>query len=593
MRQQRARLMNNITGHNGIRVNVTSRGIEIYGNNQAGQKRLFSLYDVGSKTVKVRGDITDEFDRDGIQDTVENLDKAVYLNGASVSHTVDQPFDTDIDLEAYTFSQGVTDDTHIWLYLLVDYSSSGSEFFSLKITLDQSDLIPSNDQRIFPLHYITWNASGDKIDQILDLRDTVHIDTGDAAPDDNQYAFKIQRASTGTTGNIDVLVGTVYRNDTTNIAPALTDQNIPASSTKAVYLLLDRPSDSELSRMIPSDAELVIENVGTHNPQDPEVFLVGTVTTNSSGEITDIFQTWLGYVDDQWSEGDSYWSSTDTQSIERTPNRLWRIRNFNDPATYGPGSGVIDSSDYFMINHDAGGGVRDVRYPTLTQTATAIGGAIPPGTVRHADLDYTNDTGPDPTKTANDDHDGRYWFYVTAGVATNSFHTTGECHADDFVIQDRTANLWNAEGFTADVTAAITLLAATTLNATATGKMTLTGNSNTGTEDMLLQTSGAASQLKIDAAALFYLTGADAMTIESTANNGSNDLLLNTTGVGSMLHIAATNEYRETIGGDCIVDGNTAVDDTASGVGHGRVISLSGLANNNENKAAIWAYSVA
>ena len=593
MRQQRARIMNNITGHNGIRVNVTSRGIEIYGNNQAGQKGLFSLYDVSASTIKVRGDITDEFSDDGLQDTVENLDKAVYLNGVPVSHTEDQPFDTDIDLEAYTFAQGVTDDTHIWAYLLVDYSSSGSEFFSLKLTLDQSDLVPSNDQRIFPLHYITWNASGDRIDEILDLRDSIHIDTGDAAPEDDQYAFKIQPATSGAVGAIDVLVGASVRNTEDLTVAAITASVLDANKTSSIFLVLTNGSDSDLNALKPDTGTLIIEPPPlSYDDSDPNVFLIGTATTNADGEVTDIFQTWLGYVDDQWLDGDTAVTSYGSASVEKTTNNLLRITDFDDPAGNPPDGGTLDSDDYFVINDEISS-VNTAKYATLQQAATALGPLLNPADIPHAELDYTVGAGPTPAKTLNDDHDGRYWFYITAGVATNSFHTTGECHADDFVIQDRTANTWNAEGLAVDVTAAITLLAATTINTTSTGKTTLTSNSNTGTDDMQVTTSGAASQLKIDAAAFFYATSADAMTIESTANNGSNDLLVNTTGAGSMLHLSAANEYRETILGDCIVDGNTAVDDTASGVGHGRVISLSDLASNNENRAAIWAYSVA
>ena len=141
-----------------------------------------------------------------------------------------------------------------------------------------------------------------------------------------------------------------------------------------------------------------------------------------------------------------------------------------------------------------------------------------------------------------------------------------------------------------DVTAAITLLAATTINTTSTGKTTLTSNSNTGTDDLQLVTSGASSELDITSANLLSVTAANDLIMTS---NGLTGILLQSTDAGSTFTIDAANDYDELVGGDLTVDGNTAVDDTASGVGHGRVISLSDLANNNENRAAIWAYSVA
>ena len=173
---------------------------------------------------------------------------------------------------------------------------------------------------------------------------------------------------------------------------------------------------------------------------------------------------------------------------------------------------------------------------------------------------------------------------------TKSFHTTGECHADDFVVQDRTANTWNAEGFAADVTAAGSITTGTTFGVTATGKITVTGNSNTGTNDLQLVTSGASSELDITSANLLSVTAANDLIMTS---NGLTGILLQSTDAGSTFTIDAANDYDELVGGDLTVDGNTAVDDTASGVGHGRVISLSDLASNNENRAAIWAYSVA
>ena len=78
-------------------------------------------------------------------------------------------------------------------------------------------------------------------------------------------------------------------------------------------------------------------------------------------------------------------------------------------------------------------------------------------------------------------------------------------------------------------------------------------------------------------------------------NNGSNDLLINATGAASMLHIAAENELRESISGDHIVyDGTnteTTANDNAAGIIHGHIFDKEAFANSSEIVDAIWFYS--
>ncbi len=114
-----------------------------------------------------------------------------------------------------------------------------------------------------------------------------------------------------------------------------------------------------------------------------------------------------------------------------------------------------------------------------------------PPVIHHDETDPS--LGNDPFTFAqwqiNPDHDGRYLGVFDAfnstvfpGTATANYHTTGEMHADDFRIEDDSLrNFWNAEDFEAFESGVISLEAA----------------SNTGTDDIKIETSGAASQIRI------------------------------------------------------------------------------------------------
>ena len=536
-------------------------------------KELFDIYDVRGQTFKVRGDSDSA-------DGVTNTNKAVYIGSSPATYSAGAvDFDTDLNVQSLHAAA-----TAVWVYLEID---TDAETWELKTTATESDLNGTDTMFKAPLWYLPCQVSGTSgessinLQGVLDLRDTRMLGS-DADNDGDQYAFKIQKASTGTDGNIDVLVGSVIRNNNELSVAALTDQT-PGAGTMAVWLLLDNSSDAEYDATNPDSAVLSIGTTVAHDPADPEVFLVGTVTT-AGGVITNIFQTWLGYVDDSYLPPDNDNGNSTTRSLVRDANNFLRINGFEDPASNGVDGGTIDSDDYFVINEIIAG-IRTPKYATTQEAADAIGPLIPPGDIKHSDLDFNPDTGPDPTKTSNDDHDGRYWFYTGAGVDTKSFHTTGECHADDFVVQDRTANTWNAEGFAADVTAAASITTGTTFGVTATGKITITGNSNTGTDDMLFETTGAISQMKFQAAAQMNLPS-DGSIFAIADLNSAGALLLQTTGASSSFDVDAANDYNEDVGGDLIVDGNTTEDDTSSGVGHGRIIDLDNLATSTSHEDA-------
>ena len=102
---------------------------------------------------------------------------------------------------------------------------------------------------------------------------------------------------------------------------------------------------------------------------------------------------------------------------------------------------------------------------------------------------------------ANDEHDLRYWFNtVNGGVDSKSFHTTGECHADDFKLQDDPSyNYWNDTDFSvlADntVTGTITLNSRSNWSAITYGPMELVSDSGEVGSRHLTLDSGSASNI--------------------------------------------------------------------------------------------------
>lgn len=110
------------------------------------------------------------------------------------------------------------------------------------------------------------------------------------------------------------------------------------------------------------------------------------------------------------------------------------------------------------------------------------------GAVSHTELGFAGSTAAKGTgkSDGNSDHDDSYpHFYADGGtgaqdvVNTKSIHTTGEIHADDFVVQDRVANKWNAEALTVDATGAANITAGAASIFDVTGKHTIgvAGNS--------------------------------------------------------------------------------------------------------------------
>jgi hypothetical protein len=222
------------------------------------------------------------------------------------------------------------------------------------------------------------------------------------------------------------------------------------------------------------------------------------------------------------------------------------------------------------------------------------------GTEEHEDLDFTN-TNEDflgaGIAGGNTDHDESYWRAYDDGtvrvghntfVDSKDFRTTGEVRADDFYINDRVANVWNAEGFDVDVTDDVSI--------TATNDIDLNSNSftlDTTTSATITTTTtfdvDATGDATIASDADVALTAAANILLRSTGLTG---VEIAATNAGSTLSINATNNYDEICGGALTVDGNTTVDDVAgAGVAHGRITSLDDLANNDANVSAIWFYS--
>lgn len=159
--------------------------------------------------------------------------------------------------------------------------------------------------------------------------------------------------------------------------------------------------------------------------------------------------------------------------------------------------------------------------------------------ILHTQLDFGNDdiNLDSVDKQNNVDHDRHTWFALAAGSATTpigfgtqdlSFHTTGECQADDFKIQDDSANnFWNAEDLRIDVTAKVLLEAASAaadairVEATAGGmEIDIAERINVAGDimDILIVNDLSASAMRI------FLqgtgSGADAIVIDSTAFSG-------------------------------------------------------------------------
>ena len=367
-------------------------------------KELFDIYDVRGQTFKVRGDSDSA-------DGVTNTNKAVYIGSSPATYSAGAvDFDTDLNVQSLHAAA-----TAVWVYLEID---TDAETWELKTTATESDLNGTDTMFKAPLWYLPCQVSGTSgessinLQGVLDLRDTRMVGS-DADNDGEQYAFKIKKASSGTDGNIDVLVGDAIRNDEQNTAAALTDQAIPNNTTRHVWLLLDNASDSDLDPLKPDSATLVIAAAGTYDESLPYVFLVGTVT-NTGGVITDIFQTQLGYVDDQYLEGDTAVTAYGSVSIEKTTNNLLRITDFDDPAGNGPDGGVLDSSDYFVVNNDIGG-LPTAKYATLQQAATALGPLLDPADIPHAELDFTAGAGPQRLRRST----------MTTTAATGSIQAQG------------------------------------------------------------------------------------------------------------------------------------------------------------------------
>jgi hypothetical protein len=241
--------------------------------------------------------------------------------------------------------------------------------------------------------------------------------------------------------------------------------------------------------------------------------------------------------------------------------------------------GALGSNDDMMIRRDFGGAPSYVDYVPFPDFVSEVADELntgSPGAITHTTLDFTGSgaigTG---TSGGNTDHDDVYWHEYTVGTYTDgkSYRTTGEVHADDFIIEDRIANAWNAEGFDVDVTDDVGITTANDIDLNAGSSFTL------DTITSALLTIGTTFDL--DATGAVNLSGAVDVTLKST-------------GGGSTLLVEAANDYKIDITGAHLIGAQTAQNDAAAnaaGVYHGHVTSLDALANSGENVAAIWLYS--
>ena len=86
------------------------------------------------------------------------------------------------------------------------------------------------------------------------------------------------------------------------------------------------------------------------------------------------------------------------------------------------------------------------------------------GSLKHSVLDYTNGVSIPAGAVDNKDHDNRYWFAFGTnggaegdGVDSKNYHTTGECHANVFEIQDKSTNYWSSSNFSVDTTTEVSI----------------------------------------------------------------------------------------------------------------------------------------
>ena len=296
-------------------------------------------------------------------------------------------------------------------------------------------------------------------------------------------------------------------------------------------------------------------------------------------------------------------------SLEIDPDsQVAQIHGFDDPAgnQFAPSiQSTSVSRGYFLVHNDgwtSGGSPSQTigdyaQYVPLDSVWTNLMDAIDNGNLfplyEHANLGFAtvDNLGTGLAGTAGDtDHDGAYWRAYDDGtvlsghdthIDTKDFWTSGEVWAQQVGILDnadaQTTNVWNETDLTVDVTD-VEVDAGTSISLTSAG--------NTGTSDLLLETTGGISQMKFQAAAQMNLSSSGSIQAVA-ALNSVGALLLQTTGASSSLDVTAANDYNESVGGDLTVDGNTAVDDTASGVGRGRIIDLNDF-NTSESAEDAW-----
>ena len=252
---------------------------------------------------------------------------------------------------------------------------------------------------------------------------------------------------------------------------------------------------------------------------------------------------------------------------------------FDGPVAFGVGD-QDDAADKFLVRDADDGGNVVLKYFSFNDLYESIEDAIEAGTIEievgdlleapnHTDLDFTNTDESDlgvGISGGNTDQDDCYWraYDDSSGrtghntfVDSKDFRTTGEVRADDFYINDRTANLWNAEGFDVDVTddGSITtandfiITTGTTFDVTATGKATIDSASATGLKDAYVNSAGS-SVIEGD--------------LDAQIISGLRYLSLTAGGGGSELKVA---DMAENISGTLTIDGNTTID--AGNFSHG------------------------